>query len=111
MKDIDFRLWRVTVFEIQYPVILLDTEDKFRERPALHWLWNSGIQHRDVSIGNMMFRMLPGRKVQGVLNDFDLAELVLSGHEKSTLTRTETKPFMAIDALNPHCEEYFERFD
>lgn len=79
--------------------------------PVIHWLWAVKVHHRDISVGNMMFRRLPCGRVQGVLNDYDLAKVASVPEEDSNRTRTGTKPFMAIDALAPDCAEYVERFD
>ncbi|KAJ3986086.1 protein kinase [Lentinula detonsa] len=53
-------------------------KEKYEERVMLHqWLYEcAGILHRDLSIGNIMFRRIDG-KVYGVLNDFDLSFISL----------------------------------
>ncbi|KAH7094115.1 hypothetical protein BKA62DRAFT_625532 [Auriculariales sp. MPI-PUGE-AT-0066] len=63
-----------------------------------YWLFKrAGILHRDISIGNVMYRM-KGGMVHGVLNDFDHACKV--DDPGPTLNRrTGTVPYMAIDIL------------
>ena len=55
-----------------------------------------GIQHRDISLGNMMFKRIDG-EIQGYLIDWDLASLV--GRDSHNLDRTGTMPFMALELL------------
>jgi serine/threonine protein kinase len=55
-----------------------------------------GIQHRDISLGNMMFKRIDG-KIRGYLIDFDLASL--AGRDSHNLDRTGTMPFMALELL------------
>ncbi|KAF8512014.1 hypothetical protein BU17DRAFT_96662 [Hysterangium stoloniferum] len=64
------------------------------------WLYTEAkILHRDISLGNLMYRTVNGQHC-GVLNDFDLASYVVPGHmEPTSNQRTGTKPFMAIDLL------------
>jgi serine/threonine protein kinase len=56
-----------------------------------------GIQHRDISVGNMMYRKTDDG-IRGYLIDFDLASLV--GRGSCNLDRTGTMPFMALELLN-----------
>ncbi|KAH7920981.1 hypothetical protein BV22DRAFT_1132646 [Leucogyrophana mollusca] len=63
-------------------------------------LWEGGIHHRDISVGNLMcYRDELGRAV-GVLNDFDLATLA-ENEAPSGNQRTGTVPFMARELLSP----------
>jgi serine/threonine protein kinase len=58
------------------------------------------ILHRDISIGNLMFRAAEDGQFYGVLNDFDLARFVNKPEPSpSSKHRTGTKPFVAIDLL------------
>jgi len=59
-------------------------------------LWQVGIQHRDISLGNMMFKRIDG-EIRGYLIDFDLASL--AGCDSHNLDRTGTMPFMALELL------------
>ena len=59
-------------------------------------LWQKGIQHRDISPSNIMYKRIDG-KIRGYLIDFDLASLV--GRESHNLNRTGTMPFMALELL------------
>jgi len=52
------------------------------------------VLHRDVSQANIMFRR-DGKKIFGVLNDYDLATLVNERHAPTSGHRTGTKPYMA----------------
>ena len=55
-----------------------------------------GIQHRDISASNMMYKRING-KVREYLIDFDLASL--DGRDSQNLDRTGTMPFMALELL------------
>jgi serine/threonine protein kinase len=65
--------------------------------PGNRALWQMGIQHRDISASNMMYKRING-KIRGYLIDFDLASLV--GRDSHNLDRTGTMPFMALELLN-----------
>ena len=66
--------------------------------PLGHYrLWVNGIHHGDISLNNLMYSVSPTGKVEGVLNDYDLASW-----EKFPTTnsdRTGTVPFMALELL------------
>ena len=65
---------------------------------AGHWaLWVNGIEHGDISIGNLMYD--PATK-RGVLNDFDLARLGAPDRQPTAKDNTGTMPFLALDLLN-----------
>ena len=64
--------------------------------PGNRALWQMGIQHRDISASNMMYKRIDG-KVRGYLIDFDLASL--EGRDSQNLDRTGTMPFMALELL------------
>jgi len=73
-----------------------------------------GILHRDISIGNVMFRVDEGGKKRGVLRDWDLALVEdHEGHQSRgpDTRRTGTVPFMAIDLLNGADQTHFARHD
>ncbi|KAI0656692.1 hypothetical protein C8Q70DRAFT_310531 [Cubamyces menziesii] len=62
--------------------------------------WRNGVQHRDISLGNLMRRGKDEDPVCAVLNDWDLG----NDAEDPNLTHTGfevtgTVPFMAIDLL------------
>ena len=60
------------------------------------YLWKGGIEHNDISVGNLMYDK--ANNCTGVLNDFDLAHV--RGHDRpSGMERTGTMPFMALDLL------------
>ncbi|KAF8068621.1 hypothetical protein FPV67DRAFT_1415344 [Lyophyllum atratum] len=65
-----------------------------------HVLWANGIEHGDISLGNLMVNP---RTEMGVLNDFDLA--VLAGVRIFGGERTGTVPFMARELLT---REYYD---
>ena len=74
------------------------------------WLFeHAGILHRDISLDNLMLRR-EGDKVYGVLNDMDLAVSV-GVTIASSKQRTGTKPFMAIDLLQPDPPVHMYRHD
>jgi hypothetical protein len=62
-------------------------------------LWMAGVQHRDISLNNLMYYRADDGQVHGVLNDFDLAILRDEGEREVGTDRTGTWPFMAIDLL------------
>ncbi|KAJ3741299.1 protein kinase [Lentinula detonsa] len=101
------RVMRVTILEKSHPLSELedprDFAQVFYDILQIHqWLYECvGIMHRDLSIGNIMFRQQDG-KIYGILNDFDLSSLVqdMSNGSKSN-QRTGTRPFMSIDLLHP----------
>ncbi|GJJ09936.1 hypothetical protein Clacol_004160 [Clathrus columnatus] len=71
-----------------------------------HTLWEKGIEHRDISVSNLMYR-IKDNVPKGVLNDFDLSRLRIDGKREGTRAndRTGTIPFMAIDLLSPSAEK------
>ncbi|KAJ3986209.1 protein kinase [Lentinula detonsa] len=93
------RVMRVTILEKLHPLSelrnLREFAQVFYDILQIHqWLYECvGILHRDLSIGNIMFRRIDG-KVYGVLNDFDLSSSVRD-------MRTGTRPFMSPDLLTP----------
>jgi serine/threonine protein kinase len=69
-----------------------------------HWLYQvAHVLHCDISLKNLMYCEKNG-EVCGVLNDYDLA--VCLDHNDSRMPsskqRTGTKPYMAIDLLDPN---------
>ncbi|KAJ3741415.1 protein kinase [Lentinula detonsa] len=97
----------ITVFEELHPLSelddLTDFAQVFYDILQIHrWLYKcAGILHRDLSIGNIMFRRIEG-KVYGVLNDFDLSSFVHDmGKGPASDFRTGTRPFMSVDLLDP----------
>ncbi|KAF8501875.1 hypothetical protein BU17DRAFT_58828, partial [Hysterangium stoloniferum] len=66
------------------------------------WLYQtSKILHRDISLGNLMFRHEKD-DIFGVLNGFDLACYVNeTENHPASKQRTGTRPFMSIDLINP----------
>ena len=80
----------------------------------IHYLAVSkdGIKHRDISISNLMCRRLENGKIQGVLNDWDVAS---TSHTESdsehTNMRTGTMPFMSIDLHEDPPPVHIERFE
>ena len=81
---------------------------------VIHYLAISrdGIKHRDISISNLMCRRLEDGKIQGVLNDWDVAS---TSHTESdsdhTNMRTGTMPFMSIDLHEDPPPVHMERFE
>ncbi|KAF9458041.1 hypothetical protein BDZ94DRAFT_1301484 [Collybia nuda] len=65
------------------------------------YLWEGGIEHGDISLGNLMW---DSNKKKGVLADFDLATL-RDNADKRGGERTGTVPFMALNLLT---KEYFD---
>ncbi|GJJ09882.1 hypothetical protein Clacol_004106 [Clathrus columnatus] len=71
-----------------------------------HALWEKGIEHCDISVSNLMYR-IKDKVPKGVLNDFDLSRLSIGGKREGTRAndRTGTIPFIAIDLLSPPAEK------
>jgi hypothetical protein len=67
--------------------------------PAGHYvLWQAGVLHRDVSLGNLMWYWGENNTLMGVLNDYDLSSLTTAQGPEGN-ERTGTVPFMALDLL------------
>ena len=64
--------------------------------PGNRALWQVGVQHRDLSVQNMMYKRIGG-KIRGYLIDFDLANLATD--DSCNLDRTGILPFMALELL------------
>ncbi|KAI0758900.1 hypothetical protein C8Q74DRAFT_1300676 [Fomes fomentarius] len=66
-----------------------------------HYLsWCNGIQHKGISLNNLMYRRNSDNTIYAVLNDWDLSVDSCGGQTQSTLGLTGAAPFMAIDLLN-----------
>ncbi|KAI5117541.1 hypothetical protein M0805_004370 [Coniferiporia weirii] len=109
LTGVESRVRRMIVFELLRPIYMLDNLWEFKKCfrgifQGLHFLWISGIMHRDISIENLMYRCV-GSNVCGVLNGWD-QESRLNGSKTQT-----PSPFMARDFLTDKPEEYYERFD
>lgn len=78
-----------------------------------HYLmWRSGIAHGDISLTNLMYRIVDSELV-GMLNDFDLAAIMEPGARsppKIGWERTGTLPFLALDLLRYHSGEIGRRY-
>ena len=80
----------------------------------IHYLAISAdrIIHRDISISNLMCRRLGDGKIQGVLNDWDVASTsrTESGSDHTNM-RTGTMPFMSIDLHEDPPPVQIEKFE
>ncbi|KAJ3992333.1 protein kinase [Lentinula boryana] len=101
------RVTRVVILEKLHPLSELedprDFAQVFYDILQIHqWLYEcAGILHRDLSIGNIMFRRKDD-KIYGVLNDFDLSSRVQDMDQgPSSNHRSGTRPFMSPELLNP----------
>ncbi|KAF8802375.1 hypothetical protein BYT27DRAFT_7341453 [Phlegmacium glaucopus] len=74
--------------------------DVFR---CYRWLYEEAkVIHRDISLNNLMYRKKADNSVYGVLSDYDLSHLLTRQTPGPTSKqRTGTKPYMAIDLLQP----------
>ncbi|KAF8596140.1 hypothetical protein BDV93DRAFT_424020, partial [Ceratobasidium sp. AG-I] len=61
-------------------------------------LWQDGVQHRDLSVANLMLRPTEDRPVP-ILNDWDLS--FLAKKSQNVGEHTVTIPFLAGDLLTP----------
>jgi len=119
------RTLRIIIQERLYPLktltnvkdiaqVLLDVacSTRFPFTPWLQWThaelvhrWlfeHAGILHRDLSMNNIMYRIVEGQ-VHGVLTDYDLSSWttsLTSDYTKTSQQRTGTPPFMASGLLN-----------
>ncbi len=89
-----------------------------RSHPFLGHKWlhdKPCILHRDISMSNIMYRIDDDHNVYGVLNDMDLSSDLndLEDLKATSLRRTGTPPFMAIDLLgkDSHQPEHIYRHD
>ncbi|KAJ3776550.1 protein kinase [Lentinula raphanica] len=106
-ENYEERVMRVDILDKLQPLSELDNPRElaqvFYDILQIHqWLYEcAGILHRDISIGNIMFRRIDG-KVYGVLNDFDLSSCLQDMDKGPTSKhRTGTRPFMSHELLNP----------
>ncbi|KAI0657861.1 hypothetical protein C8Q70DRAFT_245141 [Cubamyces menziesii] len=99
-----YRILRVTIVEWMEHLSTLSNErflrGWFQALIAHYHNWRNGVQHRDISLGNLMRRGKDEDPVCAVLNDWDLG----NDAEDPNLTHTGfevtgTVPFMAIDLL------------
>ncbi|KAG8893031.1 hypothetical protein FRB99_002236 [Tulasnella sp. 403] len=101
------RILHVTVFNYLEPITALEGLEFLRvflECFKCHfYLWQLGIQHRDISDSNLMFYRDDSSVAHGVLNDFDLATIDRS--PGPCLKRTGTLPFIATDILRSWTEK------
>ena len=68
--------------------------------PVHYYNWLNGIQHRDISLRNMMYRGDDESHACAVLNDWDLGIDAQGADTTHTgIEVTGTVPFMAIDLL------------
>ncbi|QRV90408.1 hypothetical protein RhiJN_18426 [Ceratobasidium sp. AG-Ba] len=100
-----FRVFRIAVYERLIPITNLAGAVRmivFLDTIKCHQLvWKGGVHHRDLSLSNLMVRVING-VCYGTLNDFDLShitELDLDINE-----HTATLPFLAMDLL---CNGYW----
>ncbi|KAJ6459432.1 hypothetical protein C8R47DRAFT_1226573 [Mycena vitilis] len=76
-----------------------------------HWLHDAPkILHRDISVSNLMSQQIGG-EVYGVMNDFDLAIILTAPQLSTSVQRTGTKPYMAMDLLVPEPPKHLYRHD
>ncbi|KAG8734981.1 hypothetical protein FRC10_011145, partial [Ceratobasidium sp. 414] len=101
-----FRILRTIIFDHLYPITSVTGPDRIAaivQCVKCHYLaWEGGVQHRDLSLNNLMVRKQEG-KYFGVVNDWDLSHIV--GLSKDVGGHTATLPFLAMDLLVP---EYWD---
>ncbi|OSC99806.1 hypothetical protein PYCCODRAFT_1469938 [Trametes coccinea BRFM310] len=99
-----YRILRITLVERLQRLITLPDEHFirgwFQLLIAHYHNWRNGIQHRDISLGNLMCRGGDKDPVCAVLNDWDLGVDAEDPNTKHTgYEVTGTVPFMAVDLL------------
>ncbi|KAJ7092421.1 hypothetical protein B0H15DRAFT_947977 [Mycena belliarum] len=108
---------RITVQEVLHPIASLTTSAELSLAiqgifKCYRWLYEEvKIMHRDISLGNLMYRQMEGGKVIGVLNDFDFALHLTAIPLSTSKQRTGTKPYMARDLLVPSPPRHLYRHD
>ncbi|KAG9080870.1 hypothetical protein FRC06_006050 [Ceratobasidium sp. 370] len=99
------RVFRIIVFERLHSITSVSGLDRITaivQCVKCHYLvWQAGVQHRDLSQGNLMVRKQKDTYL-GVLNDWDLSHAV--GLSEDTEERMATLPFLAIDLLAGYWE-------
>ncbi|KAF8915070.1 hypothetical protein CPB85DRAFT_1295551 [Mucidula mucida] len=115
------RTLRIVVMEELLPIDTLSNASDFAQvffdvLNCHKWLYdNPRILHRDISMSNIMYRFDDDHNVCGVLNDMDLSSDLndLEDLKATSLRRTGTPPFMAIDLLgkDSHQPEHIYRHD
>ncbi|KAF8915069.1 hypothetical protein CPB85DRAFT_1560535 [Mucidula mucida] len=101
---------RIAIMEELLPIDTLSSASDFGQvffdvLNCHKWLHdNPRILHRDISMSNIMYRLDDDHNVCGVLNDMDLSSDLndLEDLKATSLRRTGTPPFMAIDLLRKH---------
>ncbi|THH05885.1 hypothetical protein EW145_g4472 [Phellinidium pouzarii] len=100
------RIFRVIAFEELVPIYELKPLDAFKQAfreivQGHHFLYTceEKIKHRDISVENLMYRVVEGGAIRGVLNDWDLAKVGDPARVLPKGTRTGTLPFMSADLL------------
>ncbi|KAF8915089.1 hypothetical protein CPB85DRAFT_1433285 [Mucidula mucida] len=104
------RTLRIVIMEELLPIDTLSSASDFAQvffdvLNCHKWLYdNPRILHRDISMSNIMYRFDNDHNVCGVLNDMDLSSDLedLEDLKATSLRRTGTPPFMAIDLLRKH---------
>ncbi|CDO68843.1 hypothetical protein BN946_scf184805.g52 [Trametes cinnabarina] len=105
-EDVEvYRVLRLTIVERLQHLITLPDEHFIRgwfQLVTAHYhSWRNGIQHRDISLGNLMCRGNDKDPVCAVLNDWDLAVDAKDPNTTHTsIEVTGTVPFMALDLLS-----------
>ncbi|KAJ7066822.1 hypothetical protein B0H15DRAFT_972043 [Mycena belliarum] len=113
----ELRTLRITVQEVLHPIANLTTSAELSLAiqgifKCYRWLYEKvKIMHRDISLGNLMYRQMEGGKVIGVLNDFDFALHLTAIPLSTSKQRTGTKPYMARDLLVPSPPRHLYRHD
>ncbi|KAF8915051.1 hypothetical protein CPB85DRAFT_1433253 [Mucidula mucida] len=115
------RTLRIVVMEELLPIDTLSSASDFGQvffdvLNCHKWLHDKPrILHRDISMSNIMYRFDDDHNVYGVLNDMDLSSDLndLEDLKATSLRRTGTPPFMAIDLLgkDSHQPEHIYRHD
>ncbi|KAK7038691.1 hypothetical protein VNI00_010575 [Paramarasmius palmivorus] len=119
LDDVEYepRVMRAIVYERLYPIHSLPLPgllmNVYLDTVKTHeWLVkHAKILHRDISVGNLMYRVKSDSTIVGVLNDYDLARFVDEKDPKpSSQHRTGTKPFVALDLLSGKSNEPTDHF-
>lgn len=78
---------------------------------AIYWLARAGVQHRDISVGNLGWAVRKNGICVGLPFDFDHARFIKRKNPPSSEHITGTIPFMALDLLQNMTRSHIVRYD
>ncbi|THH03468.1 hypothetical protein EW145_g6232 [Phellinidium pouzarii] len=102
------RIFRMIAFELMVPIYEVKDLDVYKQAfreivQGHHFLFvcEQKIKHRDISVENLMVRVIDKNTMEGVLNDWDLAKVGRSMDHIAKGPWTGTLPYMDGHGRNP----------